>query len=181
MYIPDIANGSGCTLIGQAGLPVPDKKEIDKSIGLGINVVKGIMKVPGTNNRTRLFIAPDLESQVSGVPGIIEEFELYHKPTDINGKVIDGADPVDETNHYLDPLRYWAVWYFAKKRLSMGNEPTQQDIKKKRENNLPSNQDILVQQNIPFIDNRESFGKKDDDDDGGNDGSPPSGPIFTWT
>lgn len=177
MYCPDLANGSGNSLLRQAGLPTTD--EVDKtagSVNRGINVVKGLLRVPGSNGMARIFLAPDLDSNIPGIAGITEEFELYHKKQDATGKIIDNDNPEPENDHYLDALRYLIVWLFGRMRMKVGT-----DYEKRRTNpnqapsNIPGIEDISRQFGFQYEDNRPPEERGDEDLDGG------SGPIFTWT
>lgn len=174
MYCPDIANGSGADLLKQAGLPVT--KEIDKRVNFGVNLVKGLLRVPGSNNEARVWFAPDLASTVVGVEGIMEELELYHKQMDQTGKILDDADPEDEYDHYLDALRYMVYFLFGKSRMQMGTDPVQE--REKRQSNIPSNTELLQQQGIVFIDNRE---ESQPEQPKASNEAEPTGPLWTWT
>ena len=48
LYFPDIANGSALDLMKQASLPVAN--EIDKSVNLGLQVIKRLLRTPGTGD-----------------------------------------------------------------------------------------------------------------------------------
>lgn len=171
MYAPDIANGSGNALLRQAGLPTTDK--IDKSINLGVNIVKGLLRVPGTNGQTRILFAPDLDSTIAGIPGIMEEFEIYHKKTDQTGKILDNDEPEDEHNHYLDALRYISYWLFGKMRMKVGSD-FDKVTKTKEATNIPSLDEIARQHGLSFVDNRE--GPPPDAPE-----EKPGGALWSWT
>lgn len=171
MYCPDIANGSGNALIRQAGLPTTS--DIDKSKSLGINLVKGLLRVPGTNGVSRIFFAPDLQSTVSGIPGILEEFELYHKKTDAAGRILDDSDP-EGADHYLDSMRYLVYWLFGRSRMRMASEYTATNAATRPMSNIPSLEEIARANGIQFIDNREKTPEETVEDG-------PRGPVFTWT
>jgi hypothetical protein len=173
MYCPDLANGSGNALLKQAGLPTTD--EIDKSIPLGLNLVKGLLRIPGTNGQSRIFLAPDLQSNIPGIPGIIEEFEIYKKKQDPTGKILDNEPPEEGNDHYLDPLRYMIWWLFGRMRMKVGSDfhtPTTG----RTESNIPSLDQIAREHGLQFMDNREP-GQVDSD----GEGFKPSGPLWSWT
>lgn len=172
MFCPDLANGSGNALLRQAALPTTD--EIDKSVNLGINIVKGLLKVPGTNGMSRLFIAPDLASKNLNHKGILEEFELYRKKMDAANRIMDDDEPEDKNNHYMDALRYMCWWLFGRMRMQMGTDPL---IGGRERSNIPSLEQIAQEHGIQYMDNRD---RKDDDDDDDPDGRP-SGAIWGWT
>lgn len=173
MYCPDIANGSGNQLLRQANLPTTD--EIDKSISLGLNIVKGLLRVPGSNGMTRIFFAPDLQSQIVGVPGIIEEFGKYRKKIDAAGNILDDEDPEKGNDHYMDALRYLSYWLFGRMRLKVGTD-FERAKKPIQHTNIPTLQDIARQHGLTFVDNRETTPEEQSDDDSG-----PKGPIWGWT
>ena len=175
MYCPDLANGSGNSLLRQAGLPTTD--EVDKtagSVNRGINVLKGLLRVPGSNGMARIFLAPDLDSNVPGIPGIGEEFELYHKKQDAAGKIMDNDNPEPENDHYLDALRYLIVWLFGRMRMKVGTDYEKRKNPNRPQSNIPSVEEISRQFGFQYNDNRPEE-EKDEDLDGS------SGPIFTWT
>lgn len=172
MYCPDLANGSGNTLLRQAGLPTTD--EIDKSINLGVNMVKGLLRVPGTNGVSRIMVAPDLKSHIPGIPGILEEFELYRKKVDATGKILDNEDPEEGNDHYLDPLRYMVWWLFGRMRMRVGSDYHTPETAKK-ESNIPSLDQIAREHGLQFSDNREQEGEALPDQ------FTPGGAIWSWT
>lgn len=183
MYCPDLANGSGNSLLRQADLPTTD--EIDKSINMGINLVKGLLRVPGTNGQTRIFFAPDLDSKVPNHAGILEELELYHKKMDAAQRIMDNDDPEDEHNHYMDALRYCVYWLFGRMRMKVGTDysrPEDSDPYSGTRSNIPSLNQIATQHGLQFTDNRHVLEDPDKDDgDEPPDGGRPGGAIWSWT
>lgn len=173
MFCPDLANGSGNALLRQAGLPTTD--DIDKSINLGINLVKGLLRIPGTNGQTRVFFAPDLQTNISGVPGIIEELEIYKKKQDLTGKILDNEDPEEGNDHYLDPLRYMVWWLFGRMRMKVGND-FERPPGPNSETNIPSLDQIVREHGLQVVDNREGGPA-----DPGDDSFRPGGPLWSWT
>jgi hypothetical protein len=173
MYCPDLANGSGNALLRQAGLPTTD--DIDKSINLGINLVKGLLRIPGTNHDPRILFAPDLP-RAPGINGIVEEFELYHKKVDATGKVMDNEDPAPEHDHHLDALRYCIYWLFGRMRMQIGSQAEANAQAARPASNMPSLEEIARQHGIQFVDNRDEGPRDPGDDLGG-----PTGPIWSWT
>ena len=190
MYLPDSENPSGISLLRKADLPVA---EIDKgpgSVKAGINIVKGLLKVPGTNNRSRLFVSPDIKSSVSGVPGLIEEFGLYSKEIDAAGTVLDEKIRKGD-DHFMDALRYALYWYFGKASLKAAfSENTM--TKRAPEKAEPSGLDLAQMAGLHVNDNRSDFPEwnvkddvdnegKDDDDDDPDDNGGGSGLMVAWT
>jgi hypothetical protein len=155
---------------------MPTTDEIDKSVNLGINIVKGFLRVPGTNGMVRMFIAPDLVSQDPKHASIIEEFDLYHKEIDASGKILDDHNPAKEYDHYLDALRYCMYWLFGRKRMKVGSD-FEAKAQSKDKSHVPSHEQILKDYQIPYIDNRE----KKDDDKPDDDLPPGSGAIWSWS
>lgn len=189
MWCPDLANGSGRDLLKQAGVPVTD--DIDKTIMLGVNLVKGCLRVPGGNGKTRILLAPDLDQGLprtteGPIDSIYDEFELYHKKTDAAGRVLDMDNPDDGYDHFLDALRYMIYWLIGRGRAevafggadygpSPGNPFQARDTS--TPTNVPSAHELLRQQGISFEDNSEEPSGDLDD------GKPPEagGPIWRWT
>ncbi len=95
LYFPDIANGSAIDLMKQASLPVAN--EIDKSVNLGIQVIKRLLRTPGTGD-PKIFFAKEMCAQ------IVDEFKRYHFKLNTAGEVTD--DPEKKFDHWLDALRY---------------------------------------------------------------------------
>jgi hypothetical protein len=113
MFLPDSESQSGVDFFRGADMPVASIDKGPGSVLKGINLVRSILRVPGTNNDTRMLFSPDLPSPSSDVPGIIEEMFLYSKEVDTGGNVID--DKVRKGNdHFLDALRYAIYWYYGK-------------------------------------------------------------------
>jgi hypothetical protein len=189
MWCPDLANASGRDILKQAGVPVTD--DIDKSIMLGVNLVKGCLRVPGTNGKARILLAPDLDKGLprtteGPIDSIYDEFELYHKKTDSAGRVMDMDKPEDGYDHFLDALRYVIYWLIGRGRADIAfasdyesgpGNPFQANEKTKS-TNIPSPQELLRQQGISFEDNSDlNTGDQEDD------GKPPEagGPMWKWT
>ena len=189
MYCPDLANASGRDMLVQAGLPTTD--EIDKTVNMGISLVKSVLRVPGTNGKTRVFFAPDLDKNLpkkqngEEQESIFDEFELYHKKTDKAGRVLDMDDPAKEYDHFMDSIRYLVYWLVGRKK---GNIVYSDDMtsmypkenKKERTSNIPSNKELLRQQGINFIDT-DGDSSVSSGDDGQNDPPEAGGPIWSWT
>lgn len=190
MYCPDSEDQGAIKLFGDASLPVVQIDKSKGSVKAGINTVKGFLKVPGTNNTTKLFIAPDIISTVTNVPGLLDEFRLYKKQTDVTGKILDDQNPEKGNDHYLDALRYVMFWYFgkatAKAVFSGGAAFSPGDPVN------PLAEELARMQGVNFEDNRHEFKgmgyqesiKKpdpDDDDPDGSGGAGGSGLQVAWT
>jgi len=182
MYCPDLANGSGNSLLRQADLPTTD--EIDKKINMGVNLVKGLLRVPGTNGASRLFFAPDIASSNAGHAGMLEEFELYHKKMDATNRILDNDDPHDSHNHYMDALRYCVYWLFGRMRMKVGTDymlPDQVDPFSGDRSNIPTLDQISLQHGIQYTDNRHVLDEPNKGPDDPDDGGRPGGAIWSWT
>ena len=185
MYCPDAENPSGIDIMKKRGLPVA---QIDKGAGSvrkGINVIKGLLRVPGTNNMARLFICPDIKPQVVNHPGLVEEFGMYAYDIDIGGAIRDDKNPAKGADHHLDALRYVLYWLYGKVQMTANFANVDQTLPY---NPLPSAEDLARMQGITFNDNRHEFfdigiqpnssNKPDDDDpNGGTSG----GLSVAWT
>jgi hypothetical protein len=178
MYCPDSENPSAKSLMRKADLPVA---EIDKgkgSVKAGINVVKGLLRVPGTNSRARLFILPDVGTSNTSIPGLVEEFSLYSKEIDAAGNVLDDR-VVKENDHSLDGLRYALYWYFGKATARAVFADAIEGSRPDYSN--PNAVQMAEMSGIQFVDNRDSVdtGPGDDDDPDGSGGG--GGMLIAWT
>jgi hypothetical protein len=187
MYCPDTENPSGISIMKGRGLPVA---HIDKGPGTvrsGINSIKGLLRLPGTNNSTRIYFLPDIKPMVMNHPGLIEEFGLYAYNVDAAGNIQDDKNPAKGSDHHLDGLRYVLFWLYGKTQVqtaftNLGAETVY--------SHTPTSDDLARMQGITFNDNRHEFGNmgyqpddptKPDDDP---DGAPPAGGgglSVSWT
>lgn len=195
MFLPDSENPSGISLLRKADLPVA---EIDKgpgSVKFGINVVKGKLRIPGTNARTQIFFAPDIKPTSTDVPGILEEFTLYSKEIDAAGVVQDGKYR-KEHDHYLDALRYALYFYFGKSSLKAAFANSNDDQRKTPDLHTPKGLELAAMAGVHINDNRgdhpdafakpdtleDEMGIKDDDDDPDDDPEGGGGGLMVaWT
>lgn len=187
MHIPDPENQSALSIMRKFPLEMP-VAEVSKAAGSvrgGINVIKALLRVPGTNNETKLFIAPDLwASDDQLFPGLIEEFGMYRWPIEVDGSIDDSGNPEKGNDHFLDALRYVLFWRFGKDigtmTLLSGVAPPPADD---RERLL---RDAAMQGNFSYVDNREDYEAQkrsddnDDDDDGDDGPKGGGGGGLTW-
>lgn len=191
MYCPDSENPSGKSLLRNADLPVADIDKGPGSVKAGVNVVKGMLKVAGTNNLARLFICPDIRSSSTENPGLIEEFGLYAKEVDASGQILD--DKIIKSNdHYMDALRYVLYWYFGKSTFR-AVFASQEPIGLSNERFVsPGGLDLARIAGINVNDNRDEFsrlghqnsdgsGGTDDDDPNNKGGGGGGGLMVAWT
>jgi hypothetical protein len=181
LYFPDIANGSAIDLMKQGGLPVANK--IDKSINLGIQVIKRLLRTPGSGEPKILF-AHETCSQ------IVDEMERYHFKINTAGEVTD--DPEQEFDHWLDALRYALTMLLGKAMMLMmaSGDALDGNITDKNGSfyNIPTAAEFAAAHGIQFNENlteREKIGKIGtlsdlDDDDDDNDGTGGDG-SFLWS
>ena len=109
LYFPDIADQGAVTEMRKAGLPV--SSENDKSINTGIQVIKRLLRVPGTTD-TKMHVAKETNEQ------LIVEFLTYHFKTSADGSVTEMPDT--EYDHWLDALRYPLTMLLGKGTMVMG-------------------------------------------------------------
>ena len=109
LYFPDIADQGAVTEMRKAGLPTAS--ENDKSINTGTQVIKKLLRVPGTMD-TRMHIAKDTCGP------LIEEFLTYHFKTAADGTITEMPDT--EYDHWLDALRYPLTMLLGKSTLIIG-------------------------------------------------------------
>lgn len=169
LYFPDVADMGAVEEMKKAGLPVAN--EVDKNINTGIQVIKKMLRTPGSQD-PKMFICKEFGGN------IVNEFLLYHFKLDTAGLVTEM--PESANDHWLDALRYPLSMLLGKSTLIMGSgtgdysEPVAtSDNKFKR---TPSAAEFAQQQGIKFNDeeDRSKLGKvgkpsdiDDDDDDGG--------------
>jgi hypothetical protein len=110
LYFPDIADQGAVTEMRKAGLPTAS--ENDKSINTGTQVIKKLLRVPGTMD-TRLHLAKETCGP------LIEEFLTYHFKTAADGTITEMPDT--EYDHWLDALRYPLTMLLGKQTLIMGS------------------------------------------------------------
>jgi len=192
MYLPDAENPSGISLLRKADLPVA---EIDKgpgSVKAGVNIVKGLLKIPGTNNRARIYFAPDIKPTATDIPGILEEFGLYAKEIDAAGQVQDDKYRKGNDHYCVAPHTMITTKSGAKpiSQIVVGDEvlthsgryksvtrvmvnPHQGPIKRL---GVTGREDLLITGNHPILtcSSRRSF-------EDGNTGQMMVNQDFTWT
>lgn len=110
LYFPDVADQGAVTEMRKSGLPTAS--ENDKSINTGTQVIKKLLRVPGTMD-TKLHIAKETNGP------LIEEFMTYHFKTAADGTITEVPDT--EYDHWLDALRYPLTMLLGKSTLLMGN------------------------------------------------------------
>lgn len=109
LYFPDIADQGAVTEMRKAGLPTASDN--DKSINTGTQVIKKLLRVPGTMD-TKMHIAKETNGP------LIEEFLTYHFKTAADGTITELPDT--EYDHWLDALRYPLTMLLGKQTLIMG-------------------------------------------------------------
>jgi hypothetical protein len=178
LYFPDVADQGAVTEMRKAGLPVsPDN---DKSINTGIQVIKKLLRVPGSQD-TKIHLAKETTGP------LVNEFLTYHFKTAADGTITEVADT--EYDHWLDALRYALTMLMGKGTLVLGNS---MDIEEKRitdENGqyyrTPTPEEFAMANNMGFNSNENDESKvgqvgrlsdlDDDDDDWAGGGG------FLWS
>lgn len=110
LYFPDIADQGAVVEMKKAGLCV--SSENDKSINTGIQVIKKLLRVPGTND-TKIHVAKETCGP------LITEFLTYHFKTSSDGSVSEIPD--SEYDHWLDALRYPLTMLMGKGTMVLGH------------------------------------------------------------
>jgi hypothetical protein len=110
LYFPDIADQGAIIEMRKAGLPV--SQDNDKSINTGVQVIKKMLKIPGSMD-TKIHLAKDTTGP------LINEFLTYHFKTAADGTITE--IPESEYDHWLDAFRYAMTMLFGKSMLMMGN------------------------------------------------------------
>lgn len=109
LYFPDVADMGAVTEMRKAGLPAAN--EIDKNIGGGIQVVKKLLRTPGSSD-PKMYIAAET------CKPLIIEFQMYHFKTSADGTITE--IPESNNDHWLDAIRYPVVMLFGKSSFMMG-------------------------------------------------------------
>lgn len=110
LYVPDQADQGSIQEMMKAGLPVSNNADKGQ-IMTGIQVIKKLLKVPGTTE-AKLFLNKETCQH------IISEFGLYHYKLDAAGLVTD--DPDSDNDHWLDALRYPLTLLLGKSNIILG-------------------------------------------------------------
>lgn len=110
LYFPDVADQGAVTEMKKAGLPV--SAENDKSINVGIQVIKKLLRVPGTAD-TKIHVAKQTNEP------LITEFLTYHFKTSADGTITEMPDT--EYDHWLDALRYPLTMLMGKGTMVIGH------------------------------------------------------------
>lgn len=110
LYVADQADQGAIIEMRKAGLPAHNDAK-KPEIMSGIQVIKKLLKVPGTSD-SKLFLAKETTSHIVG------EFSLYHYKLDAAGLVTDIPDT--ENDHWLDALRYPLTVLLGKSNIILG-------------------------------------------------------------
>lgn len=168
LYFPDVADMGAVHEMKKAGLPVAN--EVDKNINTGVQVIKKLLRTPGTQD-PKIFICKEFGKN------LIDEFLLYHFKLDAAGMVTE--IPESANDHWLDALRYPLAMLLGKSTLVMASDGSEYDISVVHDDKFhrtPSAAEYAESQGISFNDeeDRSKLGKignqndldDDDDDDG---------------
>jgi hypothetical protein len=179
LYFPDVADQGAVTEMKKAGLPV--SAENDKNINTGIQVIKKLLRVPGSLD-TRLHVAKETCGP------LINEFLTYHFKTAADGTITEMPDTAND--HWIDALRYALTMLFSKSTLIMGNSLNVEG--KGVTDNIgnyyraPTAEEYALSQNIRFNTDTDTsklgkIGKPSDLDDNGDDDQWNGGGGFLWS
>lgn len=112
LYVPDSADQGAILEMQKSGLPTSNSQKDKGSVNTGIQVIKKLLKVPGTMD-SKVFFAKETCAP------IINEFSLYHYKLDAAGLVTD--DPDTENDHWIDALRYALMLLLGKSQMILGS------------------------------------------------------------
>lgn len=178
LYFPDVADQGAVTEMRKAGLPVsPDN---DKAINTGIQVIKKLLRVPGSQD-TKIHLAKETTGPLK------DEFLMYHFKTSADGTITEV--PESESDHWLDALRYPLTMLMGKGTMVLGRS-TEVEVDKTIDNNgnfykMPTPEEYAAANNIPINTDEPDLSKLgkvgkisdlDDDDDEWNGGG-----GFLWS
>ncbi len=178
LYFPDIADQGSVTEMRKAGLPVA--ADNDKAINTGIQVIKKLLKVPGSTD-TKIHVAKETCGP------LITEFLTYHFKTAADGTITE--IPESEYDHWLDALRYPLTMLLGKGTLVIGNGMSVDEKEVQHQNGqyfkTPTAEEYAAINMIPLNDDmndKSTLGKigklsdlEDDDDEWNGDGG------FLWS
>jgi phage terminase large subunit len=181
LYVPDQADQGAIDEMRKAGLPAHNDAK-KPEIMTGIQVIKKLLKVPGTQE-AKLFLARET------TPHIVQEFGLYHYKLDAAGLVTDMPDT--ENDHWLDALRYPITVLLGKTNIILGGGLEFDNTEGLRDSNgafsrTPTAAEFANVNGITFNQNEQEtsklgkIGTKSDlDDDSGDDSGSQGG--FLWS
>lgn len=182
MYFADPADQGALDEMRKAGLAVANN--IDKAINPGIQVIKKLLKVPGTTD-AKLFLAKE-----NSAP-LIQEFMMYHFKVAADGSVTE--DPDTEFDHWLDALRYPLMMLLGKSTLILGGGldiQNQNNVVDSQGNyhRAPSPEEFASINNMKFnpVEDKSKIGKigtksQLDSDDDNDDGTMGGNGGFLWS
>jgi hypothetical protein len=165
----------------KAGLPTANDAK-KPEIMAGIQVIKKLLKVPGTSE-AKLFLAKETTQH------IVSEFSLYHYKADAAGIITDVPDT--ENDHWLDALRYPLSLLLGKTNIILGGGLDFDNTEGLRDANgsysrTPTAAEFANTQGIPFNQNDQDASKLGKigtktqlDDDSGDDSGSQGG--FLWS
>lgn len=110
LYVPDAADQGAIQEMQKSGLPVANQKD-KGNINTGIQVIKKLLKVPGTTEN-KIWFAKETTQH------IINEMTLYHYKLDAAGLVTE--DPDSAHDHWIDALRYPLTLLLGKSAIILG-------------------------------------------------------------
>lgn len=184
LYVPDSADQGAILEMQKAGLPTANNQKDKGSVNTGIQVIKKLLKVPGTMD-AKVFLARE-----TCVP-LMAEMTLYHYKLDAAGLVTD--DPDSEHDHWIDALRYPLMFLLGKSQMILGTGlsfDSMDGLTDKMGNyvRMPSPVEFAATSGIAVNQNSEDVSKlgkivtnKDVDDDGGDDPNNIGGGGFLWS
>lgn len=180
LYVPDQADQGAIQEMQKSGLPTANDAK-KPEIMSGIQVIKKLLKVPGTTE-TKLFLAKETTQH------LVSEFSLYHFKTDAAGLVTD--TPNSDNDHWLDALRYPLSLLLGKTNMILGGGLEFDNTEGLRDKNgtysrTPTASEFATTQGIAFNQNEQDASKlgkigtknqlDDPDDDSGSQGG------FLWS
>jgi len=182
LYVPDQADQGSIQEMKKAGLPVAN--DADKGqIMTGIQVIKKLLKVPGTME-AKLFLNKETCQH------LVQEFSLYHYKLDAAGFVTDTPDT--ENDHWLDALRYALTLLLGKSNMVLGGGLEFDNLQGLTDgagnfHRIPSPAEfaatngLSLNQNEPDASKLGKIGTKDQLDDGNDDEGNGNNGSFLWS
>jgi hypothetical protein len=181
LYVPDSADQGAVQEMKKSGLPVANQTDKGQ-INTGIQVIKKLLKSPGSNEPKILFAKETCQH-------IVNEMGMYHYKLDAAGLVTD--DPDTEYDHWIDALRYPLTLLLGKSQIILGaglefDSNTGLQDKDGNFNRTPSaiefaaSKGIAVNQNEQDLSKLGKIGKASELEEGDPDDNGGTGGNFLW-
>jgi len=104
-YVCDCEDPAGIAELVSAGLPAVPVLKDKGSVFKGITIIRSLLKVPGTNDMTKVYFHEGLDKQGMGFPDLISEMEKWSFKLDAAGTIVS-EEPIDVNDDHISAFRY---------------------------------------------------------------------------